>query len=246
MDRNVTMRRGIWFLAIVLCLTPSGSPADDQPPIDLSALEAWKAPQGQWVMVGDVQLAGDDSKRLTATPGTGVLWNGAKGRTDNLVSRDAFDDVALHLEFLVPKGSNSGVKFHGHYEIQIKDSWGIETPTASDCGGIYPRAELKPKYHHIDEGFPPKTNAARRPGEWQTLEAVFRAPRFDTDGKKTENARFVKVVLNGKVIHENLEVPTPTGNAWRNPEMTSGPLLLQADHGPVAFRNLQVRPWKGE
>ena len=66
---------------------------------------------------------------------------------------------------------------------------------------------------------------------------TFRAPRFDASGKKVANARFVKVVLNGKVVQEDVEVPSPTGHAWRLAEVATGPILLQADHGPVAFRN---------
>jgi hypothetical protein len=102
---------------------------------------------------------------------------------------------------------------------------------------------MQPRYHHIDDGVAPRSNAARRSGEWQTLDIVFQAPRFDKQGKKTANARFVKVVLNGQVIHEDVEVECPTGNAWRlSKEVASGPLLLQGDHGPVAFRNVRVRP----
>jgi hypothetical protein len=129
----------------------------------------------------------------------------------------------------------------GLYEIQILDSWGVKAPTASDCGGIYPRAELEPRYRHIDKGVPPRTNAARRPGEWQMLDVTFYAPRFDAGGKKTANARFVKVLFNDQVIHENVELASPTGHAWREQEIPRGPLLLQADHGPVAFRNVRVR-----
>src|SRR5262249_20932445 len=109
-----------------------------------------------------------------------------------------------------------------------------------------PRAELKPKYHHIDDGIAPKKNACKAPGEWQTLDMIFLAPRFDESGKKTANAKFVKVVLNGETVHENVEVEYPTGHAWHDKEMAKGPLLLQADHGPVAFRNLRVRPYKAE
>jgi len=61
-------------------------------------------------------------------------------------------------------------------------------------------------------------------------------------GKKEANARFEKVVLNGQLVQENLELRAPTGHAWRLPEVRRGPLLLQADHGPVAFRNIRVRP----
>jgi hypothetical protein len=184
-------------------------------------------------------------KMLMANPGRGVLVNGPKGRTRNLLSKQKFGDIEAHLEFLIPQRSNSGVKFEGLYEIQISDSHGVQHPKAMDCGGIYPRAELEPQYHYLDEGVPPRVNAARPAGDWQTLNVLFQAPRFDAAGKKTANARFVKVVLNGQLIHENVEVKTPTGHAWREREMPTGPLLLQADHGPVAFRNVRVRLYYG-
>ena len=164
-------------------------------------------------------------------------------RREEVAELSCFDGQILdnHVEFLIPKGSNSGVKLQGLYEIQIRDSWGVKAPKGSDCGGIYPRAELKPKYHYLDKGVPPRLNACKKPGEWQTLDIRFQAPRFDADGKKTANARFLKVVLNGQVIHDNVEVPTPTGHAWHTQESATGPLLLQGDHGPVAFRNVRVR-----
>ena len=171
-------------------------------------------------------------------------YNGPKGRTANLYSIKKFSDVEVHLEFNIPKGSNSGIKFHGHYEIQILDSFGKKKVTGDDCGGIYPRAEAKPKYHHIDNGIAPKVNACKAPGEWQTLDITFLAPRFDKDGKKIKNAMIAKAVLNGKVIHENQELLTPTGDRWKDKEMFEGPLMLQADHGPVAFRNMTVRELK--
>lgn len=206
-------------------------------------LDAWKAPRGRWEFVREVHLRADNPKRFEAETGEGaILYNGPTGRTSNLITTEKFGDVALHVEFNVPKGSNSGVKLHGHYEIQIADSWGREQPTASDCGGIYPRALLLPRYHHIDDGYPPRANASRAPGDWQTLDIEFQAPRFDDEGKKTANARFLKVVLNGQVIHDDQELTNPTGNNWRNPEFATGPILLQGDHGPVAFRNIRIRP----
>jgi hypothetical protein len=143
---------------------------------------------------------------------------------------------------LIPKDSNSGVKLQGLYEVQICDSAASRKLTGSDCGGVYPRAELLPRYHHLDDGFAPLVNAAWPAGEWQTLDILFHAPRFDEAGKKVANARFVRVVLNGKVVHDNLELPAPTGHAWRLPEVRRGPLMLQADHGPVAFRKIRVKP----
>lgn len=241
-SRNLRGARLLVLLAIVMI--PPLRAADEDGWIELGGphgLEAWKTPTDAWAVVGKVHPSAENPKLLTSEPGAGILVNGPTGRTTNLISKESFGDVEARIEFLVPKGSNSGVKFEGLYEIQISDSWGVEKPKASDCGGVYPRAELLPKYRHIDEGYPPRTNACRAPGEWQTLDVVFRAPRFDAAGKKTANARFDKVTLNGQVIHENLEVPTPTGHAWRLPEPPSGPILLQADHGPVAFRSVRVK-----
>jgi hypothetical protein len=234
---------------IAISITAAFVPAKDNDWIQLigdKGLDAWKEPSKDWLAAGDAELDPKDPKRLAAKEGKGVYFNGDKGRTKDLVTKQKFGDVDVHLEFMIPKGSNSGVKLMGLYEIQILDSWGVKEPKGSDCGGIYPRAELKPNYHHIDKGFPPKTNACKKPGEWQTLDIVFKAPRFDAKGKKTDNARFVKVVLNDKVIHENVDVPTPTGHAWRDKEVAEGPLLLQADHGPVAFRKVRVRPISGD
>jgi hypothetical protein len=208
-----------------------------------SSLEAWKEPAKEWIVAGDAVLDSANPKRLQAKPGTGVLVNGPKGRVKNLVTKERYRDVEIHVEFLVSKGSNSGVKFEGLYEIQILDSADAKKLSGNSCGGIYPRAEDKPKYHHIDDGIPPKVNAARPAGEWQTLDAIFIAPRFDEAGKKTANARLVRAVLNGQLIHENVELKTPTGAAYVNKEVPTGPLLLQADHGPVAFRNVRIRPY---
>src|SRR5262249_28454206 len=161
-------------------------------------------------------------------PGTGVFVNGPAGRISDLITKQSFGDLEIHVEFLIPKGSNSGVKFHGLYEIQIVDSHGAKNLSGDSCGGIYPRAELKPKYHHIDKGIAPKVNAAKPAGQWQTLDAIFLAPRFDAAGKKVASARIVKAVLNGQVVHEDVELKTPTGSNWTKQEVAAGPLLLQA------------------
>ena len=146
--------------------------------IDLSNdLKAWKEPTGEWFMAGSVGIDPKEKRRLMGQPGkgTGLMVNGHSGRTHNLVTRQAWGDVEVSLEFMIPNGSNSGVKLEGVYEIQIVDTWKVAKPTGADCGGIYPRAEEKPQYHHIDNGVPPLVNAAKKPGEWQTLEIVFRA-----------------------------------------------------------------------
>lgn len=160
----------------------------------------------------------------------------------DLVTIAEYADVDVRLEFMIARRSNAGVKLMGLYEIQIFDSFGKTRLTGSDCGGIYPRGEDKPRYHTIDDGVPPRFNACKPAGEWQTLEIRFLAPKFDGD-KKTSPAKFVRVALNGVVVHRDVAVNYPTGVNWRlAKEKPSGPLLLQADHGAVAYRNVCIRP----
>ncbi len=202
-------------------------------------LSGWRQPTGEWKVARAVPLDAADDKKFTLQPGTGVLVNGAKGRTVNLLSECEHGDVEAHIEFCVPKGSNSGVYFQGRYEVQILDSWGVEHPKSGDCGGLYAScSEPKPDW----PGRPPSVNASKPPGAWQSFDVIFRAPRFDASGKKIAPAKFVKVVHNGKIIHENVEVPRPTcAAAWLD-EKPIGPLMLQGDHGPVAYRNLWLKP----
>ena len=203
---------------------------------------AWRQPVGDWYEAGNAALDPKDPRRLIGKPGTGVMINGPGGRTASLVTKQVFHDVELYLEFMVARNSNSGVIFHGDYEIQIRDTYGKQPVTGADCGGIYPRAEAKPTYHYPYGGVPPRVNAAKQPGRWQALHIVFRPPRFDPNGNKTENARFVKVVLNGQVLYQDQEVPFPSGLNWRRKERPVGPIVLQGDYGPVAFRRVRVRP----
>ncbi|MHC4177730.1 MAG: 3-keto-disaccharide hydrolase [Planctomycetota bacterium] len=207
----------------------------------------WNQPTGDWYVAGDAMVDANNNRRLAAKPGTSVMINGKIGKTRSLVTkRRDFRDVELHVEFMVAKGSNSGVIFHGNHEIQILDSHGIEKPTAGHCGGIYPRAEAKPTYHHIDKGSPPRVNAARPFGEWQTLDIIFQAARFDEAGNKTAHAKFVRVVHNGLVIQENQEVPYACGPNWDRKQFPQGPIIFQGDYGPIAYRNIRVRPWNGK
>jgi hypothetical protein len=215
-----------------------------EPLLNGKDLSGWKAcdaaAKNEWYttrfvryerLLGPTRLAG------RAAP-SGVMLNGPSGNTANLCTDRAFGDVELYLEFMLAKGSNSGVYLQGLYEIQIFDSWGsIEAVKTSDAGAIYHR--------WIDErgvgGSPPLVNAARRPGEWQSFQAWFRAPRFDAAGKKIEPARFQRVLFNGQLVQKDIDLDGPTRAHLPIPEAAANPLMLQGDHGPVAFRNIYVR-----
>ena len=211
-------------------------------------MKGWKQPTGEWQMVGKAVQDPDNPKKLAVRPGTGTIYNGPKGRTRNLFTADAFGDIVAHIEFMVPKNSNSGIYFMGRYEIQIFDSYGKKGAYPGiECGGIYQRWDpSRGKGKQGFEGRSPRVNASRPPGEWQTFDVVFRAPRFDASGKKIANAEFVKVVHNGKVIHENVELSGPTRAAAFGDEKPTGPIMFQGDHGPVAYRNIVVKPLKND
>jgi hypothetical protein len=234
-------------ITALLCAVPATGLTGDTAciePLKPGDLSAWREPLGEWCVADDVAKDPADERKFTIKDGKGVIVNGSKGRTGNLLTKMEHADVEAHVEFCVPRGSNSGVYFMARYEIQVFDSWRVEHPKYSDCGGIYQRwntAEPDPKKRGY-EGHSPRVNASKAPGEWQSFDVTFRAPRFDASGKKTKNAVFVKVVHNGKVIHENVEVTGPTRASTFNDEKPTGPLMLQGDHGPVAYRNLRIRP----
>jgi hypothetical protein len=205
-------------------------------------LSDWQEDHAGWSTARDVKLDPENDEHLKTVPGDGILVS--DGDAVILYTRVEAQDVELKCEFLIPKGSNSGVKLNGLYEIQIRDTHDMKELTGDMCGGVYPRAKQgPPRYKHIDEGIAPSENAAKPAGEWQTLQLTFYSPRFDAAGNKTVDARFEHVVLNGKEIHKLVELHHPTGAAWNMmPEVPRGPLMLQGDHGPVAFRDIQIRP----
>jgi len=207
-------------------------------------LSAFKKASPKFVWTGKVTLDETKRNKLVAGAGKGaILFNNNEGLPD-LITNQFWGDHEIHLEFLIAKGSNSGIKMHKLYEIQIFDSFGKTNLTGSDCGGVYPRWELKPAFTYIDKGIPPSKNACKPAGEWQTLDITFLAPRFDEAGNKVKNARLPKVVLNGELIHDDVELLTPTGNNFKLKEKMKGQIMIQVDHGPVAFKNIKVRELK--
>lgn len=199
---------------------------------------AWKGGPDAWLLAGGATAAAANPQHLAPLPGAGVALNGTEGRAPDLVSAAEYGDCELHVEFLLAPKSNSGVYLMGRYEVQIYDSHGVaqDAYPGLECGGIYPRwrdgANL--------EGHSPRVNAALPAGQWQSFDVAFRAPRFDADGRKLAAARFVKINHNGQLIHEEIELSGATRGGLE-PEVATGPLRLQGDHGPVVFRNLRIR-----
>jgi hypothetical protein len=198
-----------------------------------------------WHMVERVSAV-EGEPRLASTKGKSgsILVNSdTKAKIPYLFTTDEYGDVALSMEFMIPKGSNAGIYFMGRYEIQILDSYGKSEVTYGDLGGIYQRwrqeADGKARGY---EGVAPSVNAAKAPGEWQKIDAVFRAPRFDVAGNKVENAHFESVYVNGKLVQEDVSVTGPTRAAPLRGEAATGPISIQGDHGPIAIRSFVVTP----
>ncbi len=185
-----------------------------------------KAGAVQW-KIGRAALDSADETKLTVAGPGDELISAESGV--NLSSEGSFGDCVLELEFMVAKNSNSGVKMMNIYEIQIFDSYGKATLGKQDSGAVYSEVA-------------PQVNASKKPGEWQTLVIDFRAPRFDATGNKIANARFARVTLNGQVVQENVEIAHGTNVSRNAKEHPTGPVYLQGDHGPVAFRNIKITP----
>ncbi len=156
---------------------------------------------------------------------------------DNIQTKRAFGDCQLHVEWAAPakiRGAgqgrgNSGIYLMGLYEVQILDSHNNPTYFDGQAAAIY-------KQH------PPLVNASRKPGEWQTYDIVFEAPRFQ--GGKLVRPAFVTVLHNGVLVqnHFAIEGATPWDQPPKYaPHASKLPLLLQYHHDPVRFRNIWIR-----
>jgi hypothetical protein len=156
----------------------------------------------------------------------------------NIMTRDRFEGkFKLHVEFRVPympkatgQGrGNSGVYVQGRYEVQVLDSYGLQSKN-NDCGAIYEVAA-------------PLVNVCKAPTVWQSYDIEFTAPKF-ADGKKLEPARMT-VYHNGVKIHDDVKINTDNTRAGLGGDASKpGPIMLQ-DHGnPVQYRNLWLLPVK--
>jgi hypothetical protein len=159
--------------------------------------------------------------------------------TGTISTKEEFGDCQLHIEWASPaevKGEgqgrgNSGIYFQGRYEIQVLDSYQNKTYFHGQAGSVYKQ--------HV-----PLVNASRKPGEWQTYDIIFHAPRFAEDGRVTKPGTFT-VLHNGVLVQDHVEILGETSHMGE-PQYKKHPLkqaMKLQDHGnPVRYRNIWIRP----
>lgn len=207
------------------------TPKVDEPPI----IDPGPPPSDALVL-----FDGKDLLQWKGLSGGEAKWKMDKGvlevnGTGNIITKEEFGDVQLHLEWASPrevKGEgqgrgNSGVYLQGRYEIQVLDSYQNKTYSNGQAGALYGTSA-------------PLVNACRKPGEWQTYDIIFRAPRAGTNGKAESG--FVTVLHNGVLVQDHVAIAgeSTTAAAFQG-AVAKGPLMLQ-DHGnPVRYRNIWIR-----
>lgn len=144
----------------------------------------------------------------------GAMTNALHG--NDIATVDTFKDFELKIQYKTVKGGNSGVYLRGRVEIQVLDSFGKAHPGKGDNGAIY-------------DQFPPKVNASKPAGKWNTLKVTYKGDK-------------ITAKLNGKTIQDNQQVVKVTGGALPGDVNEAGPLMLQGDHGKVWYRNVKIRP----
>ena len=158
-------------------------------------------------------------------------------RTGAIFTKEEFGDIQLHVEWAAPakiEGAsqgrgNSGVLIMGRYEVQVLDSYNNLSYADGQAGAIYGQ-------------YPPLVNASRKPGEWQTYDIVFEAPRFE--GGKLIRPAYATVLHNGVLLHHRRELLGPMQHrrlTEYEPHAPEGSLMLQQHSNPVRYRNIWVR-----
>ncbi|MGZ5545709.1 MAG: 3-keto-disaccharide hydrolase, partial [Limisphaerales bacterium] len=211
------------------------TPTEPQPKVITPGKDS--APPSDAIVLFD----GKDLSHWKTEGGTEPKWKVTDGvlevgkGTGNILSKEEFGDVQLHVEFAEPSPAhgegqdrgNSGVYLQGRYEVQVLDCYNNKTYPNGQTAAIYGIAA-------------PLVNACRPPGEWQTYEIIFHAPKQTADGK-VQSGSFT-VLHNGVLVQDHTEIK---GEATRAANFTGvaekGPLILQ-DHGhAVHYRNIWVR-----
>ena len=227
---------GIFYALPTFCQLPKAF-SD----ISLTNLDAFQQAGKNWTISSDALADFTKKGDIQSISGTGAVVNNVSpGNRSHLITKQSFGDLVLELDFMMSKNSNSGVYLQGRYEVQLFDSWTKLKPSFDDCGGIYQRwDDSRGKNNEGFEGIAPLMNVAKAPGLWQHLKIIFRAPKFDEKGNKISNAVFEQVYLNGTLVQTQVSVTGPTRSSLLEDEQPTGPLMLQGDHGNIAFRNIR-------
>jgi Domain of Unknown Function (DUF1080) len=209
-------------------------------PEDKEDVKSTPPPAGAIVLFDGKNLDQWVSKNDPKKPAAWKLVDGGAMQVQggDIITKEKFGgSFKLHVEFRVPympkatgQGrGNSGVYVQGRYEVQVLDSYGLDSKD-NDCGGIYGVAK-------------PLVNACKAPTIWQSYDIDFHSPKF-ADGKKTEPAR-ISVLHNGIKIHDDVKITKDNTTAGLGGDpSTPGPIMLQ-DHGnPVQYRNIWIVPAK--
>jgi hypothetical protein len=193
-----------------------------------------------------VLFNGKDFSRWKSAKGGEVTWKiendymEVTPKSGIIRTADEFGDFQLHLEWATPSKvegesqgrGNNGVNIFGRYEVQILDSYNNVTYADGQAGALYGQ-------------FPPLVNASKPPGEWQTYDIFFEAPRWDESGKLLSKAK-ITVLHNGCVIHHGTEPVGRTGHRnfgnYDKPHPSKGSIELYEHGNPVRFRNIWIRP----
>lgn len=250
--KGVTSREGVPLLHEELDYTVNALPEGGRehvaklvppPPARESGDEGWLFltwgdALGRWNSTGwtlcDAELDPAARTRFLTKDGNGALVNVGPSPSP-YVSKESFGDCKVHLRFQLPEHGDSGLFLTGRYEVQLADSAGKEAGfTRDDCGGLAPGSGWP--------GRAPDFNAFREAGQWHDLDVEFQAPRFDENGKKTENARFLRVRIDDVLLQESIEVPGPSLGAPFTDEVPLGPIVVQGDHTQVAIADVRVLP----
>ncbi len=186
-----------------------------------------------------------DGTNLDAFEG-GDKWTVENGYAQvgpaNIKTKESFGDCQLHVEWATPekvKGNgqgrgNSGIFLMDRYEVQILDSFGNTTYFDGQASAVYKQS-------------PPQVNASRGPGEWQSYDILFTAPRFDENGDLARPG-FVTVLHNGVATHHHFELQGPTSftapAAYPKNHPAKAPIRIQNHGNPVRFRNIWIRELK--
>ena len=224
----------IYFPSILLSATLVFAADPSEPPV----VDA--GPPGGRPADAIVLFDGKDLSSWENESGGSANWKVQDGYaevngTGNVLTKDEFGDVQLHIEWASPveiRGEgqgrgNSGVYFQGRYEVQVLDSYGNKTYPDGQAAAIYKIAA-------------PLANVSRKPGEWQTYEIIFRAPKPAANGKVEPGS--LTVFHNGVLVQDHVSLKGEATTAAKFSGATpQGPLMLQ-DHGnPVRYRNIWLR-----